>query len=283
MSDISDVRIYPHTLTTFRHYPRKFFLDRVLNIKAQDQFNSSLMIGTLVHKILESFYDEINEDLAKEDSLSHFLEVLDYLKKELWNYKIPQNKIPEVDVLLKNFALYAAKNFRESPTTFYPLGREITIKKDDPKIGARIDRISPSLIGSDYKTDRNFPHFVMDLECNLSPKMHLRKKLFIEKLTIQGILGAILIKHQYGKLPKKFSFIYLNELNSDGTRGILNLIVTREKINNVLEWIEDMRNDIKNDNFPHCTVINKNACFDYGVVCPYKLHCDTSNMCFMEI
>lgn len=283
-----DYLVYPTRLSGFRWFPRKWFIEKGLNVESEIEESVSLKMGKLQHSINERFFSEINPDLANTATESHFLDVVKFLHQDMKDYTIPAIKVPEIDEMCRNFAIYNANLYRhllkENKTSqFYPMGVEVTLKSKNFPVAARIDRINKSFNGIDYKTDKIFPKMLFIPDNQLNAQELLDKKYYYESLMSQAVFAAILIEEHYGKLPEQFLFMYLRHLNVDGSRGMIPVSITQEKVNMVKTWVNEMLADIRVDNFPSCRTKNPKACYKFNAPCLYRTFCDVISLCIYEI
>lgn len=279
--------VYPTHLISYRHTPRKYLLRRLKTEKEQEQSIPARM-GNLGHKICEVFYQEVNIEDAKANAESHFLDIVHQKREELWDYKIPPEKAPILDDALRNFALNNVFNFRQLQNSnkldqFLPLATEIELKSSKHPIAAIVDKVNKSFNAIDYKFDSLYPEILARSPSSLTPSEQIEYTIYYEKLLIQSVYAAILIEEKYGKLPSQFFFVYLKHLTTNGSRGIIPVSITKEKVERVLSWTNDMLRDIALDVFPKCTTKDPNACSKFHSVCEYKNYCDSITTCFFSI
>jgi len=167
---------------------------------------------------------------------------------------------------------------------FYPKAVELELKSKLLPIGARIDRINQSFNCVDYKSDFFNPaEILFKPVAEQDDEDKAKFKYYMEALTIQAIFAAILIEEEYGILPKTFIYAYLRHLNKDGSKGIIEVEITREKIDRVKAWLNEMIEDVKADRFPHCTEKNPRACYYYNSPCEFRTFCDSVSLCIFSI
>lgn len=283
-----DYKIYPTSLVEFRWKPRSWYIKQLRSVEKEHEDSPQLRVGKVVHKVLESFYDEINPELAKSSTESHFLDIVKVLKQRLWDYKIPAEKSPIVDEMLRNFALNSAYNYRDllnkhMESQFMPLVTEKELISKKYPIGAIIDKINQSHNALDYKSDAIFPEILYAKRETLKDYDIIKYDYYYEYLVIQATFAAILIEENYGKLPQRFIFVYLRHLNVDGSKGTIIINITPEKKTQVLSWANQMLEDIKNDKIPSCLKRDPKACFKYNSICQYKSFCDSIGLCVFSL
>lgn len=281
-----DYKIYPTRLSEFRWFPRVWFVGQLKTVESETEQGEGARAGTFIHKICENFFKEINFDEADKNTEAHFLDIITYLSNNNWDYNIHPKKAEIINETLRNFALNAAYSYRtmqDRRNKFIPFSTEEEITSSKFPIGAKIDRINQSFNGVDYKTDAKFPMILTRNRTDLSPSELVEYDYYYEHLLSQGVISSLLIEEKYGTLPKVFLFVYLRHLNLDGTKGIIPVYITPEKINTVKGWINQMLTDITNDNFPSCKIRNPRACYHYNQPCKYKLFCETLPLCVFEL
>ncbi len=278
---------YPTSLSLDIFFPRKWLL-KISHAEPEKPIHPSALLGILVHKICDQFYDEIDTNQANLSPENHFLEIVKVLRNNMWDYRIPQDKTPIADELLSNFAMNNAYTYRQLKASnqlenFKPFSREEEIISPTMPIAARIDRINKSFNIIDYKSDAMFPTVLQKPRASLSPEDQLKFDYYSKSLLIQAVYAAILIEEKYGKLPAKALFLYLRHLNVDASSGVIQIAITREKIDLVKTWITKFFKDIETDNFPACTTINPKACYMFNSACEYKNKCDSIGLCIYSI
>lgn len=278
---------YPTSLSLEIFFPRKWLL-KISHAEPEKPQHPAALLGILIHKICDQFYDEIDTNQANLSPENHFLEIVKVLRNNMWDYRIPQDKTPIADEILSNFAMNNAYTYRQLKASnqlenFKPFSREEEIISTTMPIAARIDRINKSFNGIDYKTDAMFPSVLSKPRASLSPEDQLKFDYYSKSLLIQAVYAAILIEEKYGKLPARFLFMYLRHLNVDASTGIIPVTITREKIDLVKTWITKFFKDIETDNFPACTTINPKACYMFNSPCEYKNRCDSIGLCIYSI
>ncbi len=279
-------KIYPTRLSQKRWFPRIWFLDQLKTVESETKEGEGTRTGKFIHKICENFFREINFEEADKNPESHFLDIVTYLSNNNWDYNINPKKVDTINEILRNFALnsaYSYRNMQDRHNKFIPLSLEEEIVSTKFPIAAKIDRINKSLTGVDYKTDAKFPMILTRNRADLNPSELIEYDYSHEHLLSQGVISSLLIEEKYGTLPKVFIFVYLRHLNLDGTRGIIPVYITQDKINTILDWVKEMLEDITKDNFPSCRIRNPGACYAYNQPCKYKMFCESLPLCIFEL
>ena len=280
-------KIYPTSHILFRWFCRKWAL-KISHAEPEKPQHPAALLGILIHKICEQFYDEIDLNQATLPPENHFLEIVKVLRNNMWDYRIPQDKTPIADEMLSNFAMNNAYTYRQLKASnqlenFKPFSREEEIISPTMPIAARIDRINKSFNGIDYKTDAMFPTVLSIPRASLSIQDQIKFDYYSEYLLIQAVYAAILIEEKYHKLPARFIFMYLRHLNVDASTGIIPVTITKEKIELVKSWVTQMLKDIEADNIPSCLTKNPKACYMFNTSCQFKNKCDSINLCIYSI
>jgi hypothetical protein len=277
---------YPTSVSNFLFFPRKFILKK-LHIQPEAERGPGLLAGVLVHSIAEQLFKNIDPNQASLSPEGHFIDIVKNLRTTKWDYNIPNEKVPIIDEMLQNLAMYTASTYKllkaqNRLPQFMPFSLEEEIISPTLKIGARIDRINQSKNFIDYKTDALFPEILLRQKSSLTPSELFDYNFSYTHLLIQAVIGAMLIEEKYGVLPSHCSFMYLRYLTITGN-GIITVTISQEKKDLVMSYIAKMLSDIQNDIFPACTSKHPRACYFYNSPCEFKTKCDATSLCILSI
>lgn len=284
-----DYKVYPTTLIDYRVRPRHYFIKQA-KIEKEYPPGIAALVGKFTHKMCETFFPEVNLDLAKENTEAHFLNIVTTMREIHWNTKIPQERVPIVMAMLRNFAINQVHTYRMLSNKnlvdqFFPLSTEEEIVSKKYPIGVIIDRINKNSFNCiDYKTNFENPSKILRTPSPLlSPADLIKQNHIKDALLIQACLAAIVVEEKYGKLPERFTYVFLRDLNADGTTGTITVNITQEKCDMVLSWVYQMLEDVKADKFPKCTLIDPGACYKYNQPCEYISFCQSMDLCIFNV
>jgi len=265
--------------------PRYWYFHYVKHAPTEIVDEKWLKFGSFIHLVLSKFYEEIDVEAAKADSISHFTYVLKMLGNQYWDYSLDRNLFDKDAMsIFDGFAEVFGNRFTElnatdNLETFFPVSTEEEIFAASHPFRCIVDRINPGLHAfGDYKTNKFFPEILLKTQRELSQAEVNEYNNTVEDYAIQAVINAICIHDKYKVMPKVCLFIFVRHLTQPHG-GIIPITITQSLIDQVITYVNELYELMQSNVYPKTK--DKENCSAYGG-CVYSTTCDAKDQCILN-
>lgn len=282
-----DIRsISQSQIQLYKDCERMWYMKYWLGVSQEVRDDSYLRFGRSCHTILEHFYENIDMDMAKQDSVSHFEYILNkILFVKHWDFSLKENMKNDAEQIFRDFAYVFGSRFNELVASkqehlFFPVSVEDDIKSTTHPLRAIVDRINPGYkTFGDYKTNKKFPEILLADTSRLNREQINEYNIVSEPYAIQAAINAMCIYDKYKVMPERCLFIFIRHLTQPHG-GIVTIPITQNLIDQVTTYVNRIFTSVKEHNFKKNTTTTR--CTDFGG-CPYTTACDAMELCIVDL